>query len=149
MTSYPSNTGGIIQALIDLQAALGGTGTATTGIAVTLPVTAGESISKGQALYIATDGLAYVASNVFARQNATVLGFAKTAATTGQAFICVARGRIEGLTGLAPGLQYYLTLSGGITPTAPTGGGMYLVSVGQALSTTALDVDPQPPVLLV
>lgn len=145
MTSYPSNTAGIIQALIDLQTILSG----NSGVVVTLPVVAGESISAGQAVYLAGDGLAYKGTNASSRAAAAVLGFAKTTVSPGSNLIVIGRGRLAAFSGLYPGQEYYLALDGGITATPPNGGGVYLVNVGQALSSTELDVDMQPPVLLV
>ena len=46
-------------------------------------------------------------------------------------------------SGLTPGANYFLspTTAGNITPTAPTASGQYLIKVGTALSTTAMDIN--------
>lgn len=52
--------------------------------------------------------------------------------------------------GLTSGSIYYLspTVAGGITTTAPSTAGQYIVPVGIALSTTKLMFNPQPSILL-
>ena len=72
---------------------------------------------------------------------------AKEAVTNpGDQLTLVARGPIAGLTGLTVGLDYFLENDGAITTTAPSGGGVYSVHVGQAISATQLDVQPNQPV---
>lgn len=149
VVSYPSNTAGVIQALMDLRTAISGSSPATaTDAQVLLPLTAGESLSLGDAVYLANDGLVYKAGNATTRSAANVLGLARSAATASTAVVVVARGKIEGLSGLTPGAEYFLGSSGGYSTTAPTGSGHYLTMIGQALSTTKLDVQPQTPMLL-
>ncbi len=147
MTSYPSNTAGIIQALIDLQGALGG-GSGGTGLSVRLPMQAGEALNSCDAVYLAADGFVYKASNTATRPESDVLGFCREPATTGSSVTVIARGRVDGFTGLSTGAEYFLGAAGSITPTPPIGGGVYLTQVGQALSATSLDVQTETPLLL-
>jgi len=66
-------------------------------------------------------------------------------ATTGQWDV------IAGTTGgLAAGTVYYLDpdTPGYITSTAPTSGGEYVVRIGQAISTTELEISIEQPILL-
>ena len=58
----------------------------------------------------------------------------------------VARGPIEGLSGLTVGLDYFLENDGNITTTSPSGGGVYSTHIGQALTETQLDVQPGQPI---
>ena len=53
VTSYNNNTGGIIQALLALQTAIAGMG---GGSAVEIELTAGEALSKGDVVFIDSDG---------------------------------------------------------------------------------------------
>tara|TARA_B100001121_G_scaffold147543_1_gene129203 strand:- start:1040 stop:1609 length:570 start_codon:yes stop_codon:yes gene_type:complete len=149
--SYPSNTAGIIQALIDLQVAIQGGGTGTQSVAVLAPGISGEALAKGDAVYVSkSDGKLYKASNVLTREKATVLGLVKAGvASAGLGVTVVARGPIEGLTGLLTGFEYYLDSSGVITATAPVGGSIYSTRLGQAIDTDKLDVQPESPIFLV
>lgn len=149
--SYPANTAGVIQALIDLQVAISGGGTGTQSVAALAPGVAGQVLDKGDAVYISkADGKVYRAGNPFNRERATVLGLAKEAATeVDQGVTVVVRGPLEGLNGLSTGFEYYLGVDGQITTTAPVSGGVYSTKIGQALSSTKIDVQPGGPIYLV
>jgi hypothetical protein len=59
------------------------------------------------------------------------------------------RGTIIGFTGLIPGSGLYLGTSGGIiTPPLPTSLGIVIQRIGQALSESALLLDPEQPIIL-
>ncbi len=147
--SYPSNTAGIIQALIDLQITLSGGGSGAQSVATLLPTIAGEDIAKGDAVYISTaDGKVFKTTNINSKEKATLLGLAKADASANSPLTVVARGPLEGLTGLLVGREYFLSTNGGISTTAPTGGGVYSTFVGQALSATVIDVQPVAPIFL-
>lgn len=149
MKSYPSNTAGIIQALIDLQLALTGGGSGAQSVATLLPTTAGEDITKGDAVYIdSVNGKVYKATNINSKERATLLGLAKEDALADNELTVVARGPLSGLTGLLAGREYFLATNGGISTTAPTGGGVYSTAVGQAISATVMDVQPVAPIYL-
>ena len=147
--AYPSNTAGIIQALIDLQLAISGGGSGAQSVATLAPSTSGEPLAPGDAVYIkASDGKAYKASNIFTREQANILGVAKnSAATSDLPVTIVVRGPFDGYTGLTVGSDYFLDAGGGKTITAPGGGGLYSVFIGQAISGTTMDVQPLPPTL--
>lgn len=149
MTSYPANTGGIIEALIDLQLAISGGGSGSQNVSTLIGTTAGEAISKGDAVYVnAGDAKVYKATSIFTRQQANVLGLAKEDALVDTALTVVVRGPLVELSGLTAGSDYFLGSDGQITPTAPTGGGVYSAFVGQAVSATTIDVHPTAPVYL-
>ena len=94
-----------------------------------------------------SDGRVYKALSNNTREKANVLGLVKSAASnTGDAVTVVVRGPLEGMSGLSPGVDYYLDNSGGITQTAPAGGQIYSVHIGQAISATQLDVQPHQPI---
>ena len=151
LSSYEPNTAGMIEALTDLRIALQGGGTGSQSIAALAPGFSGEALDKGDAVYIKkTDGKIYKANNVQTREKAQVLGLVKEGVTGPDlAVTVVARGPLENLTGLSTGFEYYLDLNGGITTTAPVGGGIYSAQIGQAISETAIDVHPSGPIYLV
>lgn len=146
VVAYPSNTAGVIQALLDLRSAIstGGSG----GVAAFLPLIAGEALVLGDAVYMGVDGRVYKAMNAGTRAQANVLGIARESAAAAASVVVVCRGKVSGLTGLSAGADYFLGLNGGYGSTAPLGGGVYLTMVGQALSSSEMDVQPQTPLLL-
>lgn len=82
----------------------------------------------------------------------TVDGFVKSSVASGAtAQVYVSRGiLVTGLTGLTAGSTYFLSGStpGGVTATRPTTSGHTVQIVGKAYSSSALYLDPQPPVIL-
>lgn len=149
MTAYPSNTAGIIRALMDLQLAISGGGGGTPGVAVKLPMEAGESLNKGDAIYVSSvDGKIYKATNTTSLEQATVLGLVEANAVAGNSVNVIARGPLGGFTGLVTASEYYLDLAGSITPTPPGGGGTFLTRIGQAVSATTMELQPQSPIEL-
>jgi hypothetical protein len=63
--------------------------------------------------------------------------------------IVVCSGVISGYSGLAPGSDLFLGVAGGvITPPLPTAPGTVIQKIGQAISATALLLDPEPPIIL-
>ena len=148
VTSYPKNTAGIIQALIDLKTAITTGGTSAQSVAALAPATAGEALAVGDAVYVqSSDGRVYKALSNNMREKANVLGLVKAAVSNaGDAVTVVVRGPIAGLSGLSAGVDYYLDNNGEITETAPSGGDVYSVHIGQAISETQLDVQPHQPI---
>lgn len=148
VTSYPANTAGIIQALIDLQLVISGGGSGSQSVAALAPATAGEPLALGDVVYVkASDGRVYKALANNTREKANALGLVKSAAgSAGDAVTVVVRGPIADMSGLSAGADYYLNNSGGITQTAPSGGQVYSVHIGQAISATQLDVQPHQPI---
>ena len=146
MTSYPSNTSGVIRALLDLKTAIGGSG--GSGESVELSLTSGEALGLGEAVYLHTDGKAYKATNDGTRAEATVLGLVKAAVGSGAATDIVLYGKFSGLSGLTAASEYFVGTGGAITTTAPSTATEYVCDVGQAISAAVFNVDPQSPVLL-
>ncbi len=148
VTSYPSNTAGIIEALIDLQNAISGGGSGAQSVASLVPATSGEALDLGDAVYLnPLDGKVFKAYSNNSRAKANVLGLAKEAvASADQQVTIVARGPISGLTGLSVGLDYFLENDGNITTTPQSGGGVFSTHIGQAISATKLDVQPGQPI---
>ena len=145
-TGYPNNTGGIISALVALQGALGGGG---SGASISLSLTVGEDVSKGDALYIQSDGKVYKAENDDTREKATVLGFAKEDALQDNEVAVVTRGSLENTGSYAATTQYFLSdTAGGVTTTAPSTAGEFSVLIGEGISDDKIDIKISTPILL-
>lgn len=149
MKAYPSNTAGIIAAIIDLQIAITGGGSGSQSVAALAPATSGEALAKGDVVYLnSSDSKVYKATSIFAFEQANVLGLVKGAVAAADLPVTiVVRGPLEDLVGLSPGKDYFLDTAGTMTQTPPGGGGVYSVHLGQAISTTIFDVQPVPPIL--
>ncbi|HAX05199.1 MAG TPA: hypothetical protein DCX77_05925 [Acidimicrobiaceae bacterium] len=150
--SYPANTAGIIQALMDLETAIAGGsgGGATAQTRATLaPTTSGEILNAGEAVYVSSaDGKVYKATSQNTFEKANVLGLVKASVVAAdKPTTVIVRGPCISLTGLTAGLEYFLDHDGSITSTPPNGGGLYSVHLGTAISSTILDVQPVPPAL--
>ena len=148
MGTYNNNTGGIIQALLELQTAIGGMG---GGSAVEIELTAGEVLSKGEAVYIDSNGKLMKAIQDSTRDIATVAGLIKENVAAENLGILVFSGKIDitgsGLT-LSPGDRYFLNGSGGLNTTPTSTAGEYVVLVGEALDANTLALNIDTPVLL-
>jgi len=148
---YPHNTGGIIKALIALEAALSGGGGGGDAV-VSISMTAGEALTAGDAVYInTTDSKIYKAENDDTREKATVMGFVNADAALDAEIPVVVRGKVTtASTSLTVGFEYFLDATpGAIVATSPSTSGDFSAAVGQAVSTTDIDVQPQTPVELV
>lgn len=145
VTSYPSNTAGVIQALLDLKTVLAVSGSAGT---VELSLTAGENLTLGNLVYLSTDGKVYKATNDDTRAKATVFGMAKEAITANASGEVVIRGSCSGLSGLTTSNELYLGTAGATTATAPSASGSYVTGIGQAMSASSVDLHVEVPVLL-
>lgn len=118
------------------------------GFLNTFTVTAGQTLTAGQAIYIATSadsgrtaGQAYPtdAGVTNALNRSLFAGFVMTGATSGTTAIIVASGSIT-FSSLTAGTTYFLDPAtiGGITATKPTVNGQAVVSVGLAINATTL-----------
>lgn len=111
-------------------------GPSTTSVpTLTFLGTAGAAISADKLVYLAADGLLYLADRTTTPPN-TLLGFTQTSALLG-AFVTITRaGPVPIGGGLTPGTPYYLGTAGALTAT-PSGAGL-LQQVGIAESATSL-----------
>jgi hypothetical protein len=108
---------------------------------------AGETITLGQSVYLSagdgglTAGRWYKTSSTQYKDNAAnVIGFAQGSATVGVAVSVRISGRVDGLSGLTPGLVYYIdSVAGNISTIFITNSR----AVGQADTTTSLVLMPQ------
>ena len=144
---YEPNYRGLVDALIDLK----------EGFPVFSPervgfdVTTFEDVGDGDALYLrASDGKAGKALANGTQDQATVVGFADTAASSGDAVKCLVAGVLDYPSAIDPGDVHFLdTTAGAITTTAPSGSGQYVVRVGEGATTSELSIQIEPPILLV
>lgn len=120
--------------------------------------TAGQDLTAGQAVYVAspsdsgrTSGSVYPvdASAANGAQRAAFAGLAISNASSGSIATWVSAGRYSALSGLTPGAIYYAspTTPGAITTTRPTPG-QYAVPVGYAVSSTVLVLARETPQLV-
>lgn len=143
---YAPNYRSLVDALIDLKEGF------PTRIAGSLEIqlVAGENITQGEALYIdEPTGRVFKAIASAGVDEATVIGFAKETALTGQT-MDVQIGGVFATSGLSPGVLYFLSAdsAGSITSTPPSTPGQYVVRVGEAGSTAQLCIKPEVPILL-
>ena len=148
-TDYPNNTGGIIRALVALQGALGAGG---SGSSLSVEMTAGEDVSKGDALYIFSSGKVFRARVDGGRMKANVIGFAKEDAVLDAVVDVVTRGVLENTSSYHQSTEYFLTgvvgAEGTISSTPITTAGHYSVLIGEGINNDKLDVKTSTPVLL-
>ena len=122
-----------------------------------LAAEADDAIKVGYPIYLKTNGhLAPARANAPATTNVTGLSLSDTAS----GFSCsyLTEGTVErtdwtevaGVALLTPGAAYYLSADapGRITSIAPAALGQYVVRVGRATSTTKLDIEIEPAILL-
>ena len=143
---YAPNYRGLVDALIDLKE---GFPTRVAG-SLEIKIIAGETITQGEALYIdEPTGTVFKAIASSGVDEATVIGFAKENALTGQ-LMDVQVGGVLAVSGLSPGALYFLSAAsaGSITTTPPSTPGEYVVRVGEAGSSAQLCIKPEVPILL-
>ena len=137
----------------------------TTSASTTQTFTAGSALIQGAPVYVSgTYALPASAGSGVATTNYSVIGFATESAASGSGVAVVlddtaviSSANLVGETQLTPGQYYYLArYSGQITKYATasgtvtaSGGYAALVTVGLALSTSELQVEIEPPVIVV
>ena len=144
---YEPNFRGLTDAIIDLKEGFPSFAPLQIGFdAVTF-----EAVADGDALFIRTsDGKVGKASAADGSlENATVVGFANTAAILGATVKVVVIG-VKPMTGLNAGDLHFLSPStaGAITTTAPSSSGQAVVRVGESVTTSQFAVQPEQPILL-
>lgn len=109
---------------------------------------AGENIALNDPVYVSdgsggkTAGRAYKAdaANDYSSTLPEV-GIATATVTTGNPFTARKGGQVTGQVGLTTGATYYVASGGGVTTVAPS----LARRLGQAISTTVLDMSADPP----
>jgi hypothetical protein len=115
----------------------------------TLTVTAGETLTAGNLIYISAAGTAFKADANAAGKAA--IGFVLAGITSGASGTAYfGSGLITGLTSLTMQQTYFLSgTAGAVTLTAPTGTAKIQQPVGYAVSATTLYFEPQTAILLI
>ena len=115
-------------------------------------MTAGEDVSKGDALYIFSNGKVFRARVDDTRMKATVIGFAKEDAVADAVVDVVTRGILENTSSYRQSTGYCLTgvvgAEGTISSTPITTAGHYSVLIGEGINNDKLDIKTSTPVLL-
>jgi hypothetical protein len=133
---------------------LPGTTTVVTGGSDATAFIADGDVLKGQPLRVSTAGHCTVA-NASSMIGAAAVGVAVSDVADGMAGLMLAGGTLEadwtavtGSAALSPGIAYYVSLTGGLTSTAPADGGQVVTFVGRAVSESALAIELANPILL-
>lgn len=145
---YEPNYRGLVDALIDLKEGF----PVFSPTRVGFDVTTFEDVADGDALFFrSSDGKAGKAFANGTLDEATVVGFADTAASAGDAVKCLVAGVLDyPSTTIDPGDIHFLdTTAGAITTTAPSGSGQYVVRLGEGATTNEFSIQIEPPILLV
>jgi hypothetical protein len=118
---------------------------------------AGEAISAGQAVFVSSTGFIYKASCLNPTQ-ASVVGVSLDSGVSGDLLRVTTDSVYAGYSGLTPGEYRYLSIStsGSLVPystwlsqLATTVSGAYLESVGKAITSSGLEVEPTAPLFVV
>ena len=144
---YEPNYRGLVDAVIDVKEGFPNFAPLQVGF----DATAFENVSESDALYMRTsDGQVGKASAADGTvENATVVGFANTAATANSTVKVIVVG-IKTMSGLDAGDLYFLSPStaGAITLTPPSSAGQAVVRLGEAATTTSFAIQIEPPIKL-
>lgn len=163
-SGYASNFAGVVKAIEDFNISV--SGIQTGGGSVTRDFTAGEILSQGNVVFVSgTSVFKASALSGLAPENYAAIGITTTAATAGgnvtvnlDGEVTVNSGTVVTRNQLSPGIPYYLSkFSGEMTPFSTTSGTVTnsgtnqhqaLVYLGKATTTTALEIEIQPPIIL-
>lgn len=121
-----------------------------TGDSLTYEGVASVNIAQGQAVFVDAVGEIGLADN----SSNLISGMAITNALTGETVTYIRQGRvtlaswtvITGGTFLSPGQDYFVSSNGSLSLTAPTSG--YVIKIGQAQTTSTIDISIQGPIKL-
>jgi len=126
------------------------TWTSASSESVSFTNSQGGPITVGNVVYVKADGTVALAQATTASVS-TAIGLVQDAsiANTSAGYVTL-DGVVSGLTGLTPGVTYYLSAvsAGVLTATAPTTAGQYVCEIGVAISATAIKVNIAPTILL-
>jgi len=113
-------------------------------------IVASEGLSAGDLVNVFYDTNKLKARKADASTNKPADGFAKEAVSKDALATIYFDGTNTNLTGLTPGVTYFLSAStpGGISVTPPTGAGKIVQKIGKSLSKTELTFEAQDSVTL-
>jgi hypothetical protein len=111
---------------------------------------AAENLAAGDFVNIFNDGgVAKVRKADATTVGKEANGFVLSAVTAGGYATVYFEGTNNQLSGLTPGLMYFLsTVAGSVTSTPPSGSGNIVQKVGRALSATEINFEPSDPIVL-
>lgn len=118
---------------------------ATNNLGISL--TAGEAISAGEFVYVAGDGMVYIADN--SSEATAAVAFAESSVSAMASGLFLAGGLNASMSGLTPGETYALSTAGGVTTLdlLPTSSGTIIQVLGTALTVSSMLVDIQQAIL--
>lgn len=105
--------------------------------------TAEVAITARQLVYISSAGKVSPADSD-TEVTARVIGFATAAASASATVAVRSKGILSGFSSLTVGARYFLTASGAVTATPPSGSADALIQVGFAKSATEIDIQIVP-----
>ena len=114
----------------------------------TATITASENLAAGDFVNIHNSTGAKVRKADATTAGKEAHGFVLGAVTSGNPATVYFEGTNTGITGATPGVVYLHTTAGGFTATAPSGAGNAVQRVGVAVSATAINFEPHPPIIL-
>lgn len=111
-------------------------------------VAAGENLAAGDFVNIYNDSGAKARKADATTSGKEAHGFVLAAVTSGNNATVYFEGTNTGVTGLTPGVVFLATTAGVATGTAPSSSGNVVQRLGVAVSATAINFEPHPPVAL-
>lgn len=114
----------------------------------TASITASENLAAGDFVNIHNSTGVKVRKADATTAGKEAHGFVLGAVTSGNPGTVYFEGTNTGVTGATPGVVYLHTTAGGFTATAPAGAGNAVQRVGVAVSATAINFEPHPPIIL-
>jgi hypothetical protein len=114
----------------------------------TASITASENLAAGDFVNIHNSTGVKVRKADATTAGKEAHGFVLGAITSGNPGTVYFEGTNTAVSGATAGVVYLATTAGGFTATAPSGSGNAVQRVGVAVSTTAINFEPHPPVIL-
>ena len=111
-------------------------------------IAAGENLAAGDFVNVYNDSGAKVRKADATTSGKEAHGFVLGAVTAGNNATVYFEGTNTGVTGLTPGVVFLSATAGVATGTAPSSSGNVVQRLGVAVSATAINFEPHPPVVL-
>jgi len=111
-------------------------------------IAAGENLAAGDFVNVYNDSGAKARKADATTSGKEAHGFVLAAVTSGNNATVYFEGTNTGVTGLTPGVVFLATTAGVATGTAPSSSGNVVQRLGVAVSATAVNFEPHPPVVL-
>lgn len=111
-------------------------------------IAAGENLAAGDFVNIYNDSGAKARKADATTSGKEAHGFVLAAVTSGNNATVYFEGTNTGVTGLTPGVVFLSATAGVATGTAPSSSGNVVQRLGVAVSATAVNFEPHPPVVL-